>query len=185
MLRVPVKWGMSSTSTREKKGKWGKSLLSQMLFSGYRGGGVEEGKVGRKMNVHLCGLWPDFGNESRFCHVSVDWQSLQENGVQQVKGILKSLRDDAQQSHRSLQQQTAWLKGWEPEGIPNKTAFPFPKPLIYWDHRILMSYQPSRNESRELQCYSQDSRLSLPHLIQPITRAQLTGDTEICNEKIL
>lgn len=134
---------------KEKKGKMRKIFaISDPFFSGYRGGGVGEGRVGRKMNVHLCELWPDFGNESRFCHVSVDWQSLQENGVQQVKGIPKSLRDNAQQSHRSLQQQTAWLKGWELEGIPNKTAFPFPKLLIYWDHRILMSYQPSRNEGR-------------------------------------
>jgi len=61
----------------------------------------------------------------------VGWQSFQENGMQQMKGILKSFRDDAHQSHRPLKQQTAWLKEREQEGIANKTAFPFPKPLFH------------------------------------------------------
>lgn len=71
MLRLPVKWAMSSTSTKGgwgERGKWGKSLISQTLFfwvqkrwgkwgqakyTRYR-----EGGVGRKMNVHQCtSLW--------------------------------------------------------------------------------------------------------------------------------
>lgn len=140
------------------------------------------------MNVHLCGLWPDFGNESQFCRVSVDWQSLQENGVQQVKGIPKSRRDDAQQSHRSLQQQTAWLKGWELGGIPKKTNLPFPQTTYLLRPRDI-------NELLALQKWGQViATLLTGFKIQfttfnseekPIMRAQLIRDTEICDENIL
>lgn len=115
-----VKNELNIYSRKKKKRESGENLSylrPQTLFSGYREGGVGEGRVGRKVNVHLCGLWADFGNDSRFGGVSVGWQSLQENSVQQVKGIPKSLGDNAQLSHRSLQQQTARLKGWELEGI--------------------------------------------------------------------
>lgn len=117
-----VMWG--SVSLLLEKNKENRKRLGCLRPSYREGRG--DWRRGEKMSVHLCGLWPDFGNDSRFCHISVDWQPFQENGMQQTKGILRLLRCDAQQSHRYSSSKQHGLKKRNKKVSQTKQPSPSP-----------------------------------------------------------